>query len=249
MSKKYQYKPSWIYKTGSKYKILTEEYQDIFKSYVLNEDIKEKEKLFFGIKEISIYISDSFFYIVEENYDQKTNQEKVISAIFFKMSKIYGSSNNFKEEIKDKIEDLAELAVLYSLGMEKSTRDFVWNPLGKIAKERKSDIKNVIQKDLSEVVFFTNFIRHCLEVVFKSLVYDLMKEYSEMVNMSFNMKDIFIEEEIKTANELIELSNVSWLMPIEIIEKVKIYLDEGEKKHLKEIQPYLELMYSELKGK
>lgn len=245
MSKKYQYKPSWICKTGSKYKLLTEEYQDIFKEYILKKD--KNEKLFFGIKEISTYIANSFFYIIEENYDQKTNQEKVISAIYFKMSKIYGSSNNFKEEIKNRVEDLAELAVLYSLGMERSTRDFMWNPLGRIAKEKKSDIKNVIQKDLSEVVFFTNFIRHCLDIVFKSLIYDLMKEYSEMVNMSFSMKDMFIEEEIKSASELIELSNISWSIPVEIKEKIRIYLDEGEKKHLKEIQPYLELIYSEFK--
>jgi len=233
----YDYIPSYIFKTGSKYKQLTEAYQDIFKKYIQKEkelSEKERELLFIGIKHVATYIKNGFFYSVKQNYDSKTNQDKVITAIYFRMIKITEGELNFRNKYDTTIFDLAETSIFLSLGMEtyKKRDSFKWN---------------------IDSGFYKNFLKHSSEVVFKSLIYDYMKELSEIANeakQDINKESIEAVDitELSTEN-ILNKSGIEWAIPTEIKDKIKEYLNYGELKHLKEITPYLEKIYAELKKK
>lgn len=238
----YNYVPSYIFKTGSKYSQLTEEYQGIFKRYIKDKNSlndKEYELLFLGIKHIAEYIYYGFFYSVKENYDSKTNQEKVISAIYYRLSKFYGSEDLVKSKFKEQLFDLAESSLFYSMGMEKFKKrsSFFW-------KEEES--------------FHKNIIKHSSEVVFKSLVFDFMKEQAQIMDSASSSNEDLSHNphsnssaipSVLSGEEMIEKSGLEKFMPKEIKIKIIEYLDEGEDKYLKDIQSYLEKIYSSLRKK
>jgi len=167
----YVYKPSYIYKSGERYKYLTEKYEYVFKDFL---DKKEYDKLIFfeGLEEYKKYIESSFYFGVNQNYDSKTPQEKIVYAIFFRYSKVIGSQSQFINEIKQDISDLSENAMLYSLGIDKyKKRNFLWDreiPL----------LKHTVKK-----VFFV-----LLQDFFKKKELEL--NYENEINSIFTKKDI-----------------------------------------------------------
>jgi len=237
MSNIYQYTPSYIFKTGSKYRQLTEEFQDIFVEYMNNNSIisneSKKNKIFSGIKNLTIYITNGFFYSVKKDYDTKSNQEKIISAIYDRISKIYGGEEVFKSRYYQNIYDLAESSIFYSLGMEKyKKRDsFLWNPEGS---------------------FFKNFIKHTSEVPFKSAIHDFMKELSLIANESLINQDMSFTEDLDvselTSKEIIEFSGIEKIIPRETKKKIIEYLS-GDIEKTEDIKKYLELIYGNLSKK
>lgn len=223
---KYTYLPSYIFKTGSKYKQLTDSYENIFKLYL--KDNTKKNGLFEGIGHIAKYISDGFFFSVRENYDSKTNQDKIISAIYYRLSKIYKSESDFKYNIENRIYDIAEESIFYALGIDvyKNRHSYLW----------------------TEDSFYKNFIKHVSEVVFQSLVFDFLQLTIESFEQ-ISIIEEYSEDELNrniSSEELIDNSGISWSITPEIRSMIIEYLDHGDEKNMKLIQKYLILMYSSL---
>jgi len=173
----YKYNPSFLYRDSSKYKTLTEKYEENFKNYIQKKTY-DKELLYEGIKNISEYVFSSFLYGVNEKYDNKTPQEKVIYAIFFRYSSYLGSRDLCLNLIKDNLFDLAENSLFYALGMDSyKKRTFVWG-------------------------FKKTFIRHCINNVYVVLLEDYFKSIELNLNSqehcTYNTNNI--EELINTKN-------------------------------------------------
>lgn len=236
MQNKYTYIPSFIFKTGSKYKQLTDSYQHIFEKYVAKEKLSEEEnKLFFiGIKHCVEYIVAGFFYSVKENFDSKSNQEKIISSIYNRMVKVYEGDIQLKEKIKNNLTDLAENAIFFSLGIDSyKKRNYIWSPNS----------------------YYKNIIKHASEVVFKSLVFDYLQEQSSMLNLSkVVLSEEYVNDEVNekfnlTVEDMIKESGLEDFLSEETKEKLIIYLTEGEEKYHKELESTLKYMYEQLKEK
>ena len=156
----FNYKPSYIYSHGSKYKDLTNEYEDLFLDFIING--KKTDNFYYGIKEISKYIESSFYYGINQKYDTKTPQEKVIYAIYYRYVKYIGNERAALSIIKDKISDEAENSVFYSLGIETyKKRNFKYNS--------------------------GNFIKHTIKNVFIVLLLNIFKSFEYEMNIGFNM--------------------------------------------------------------
>lgn len=234
----YNYIPSYIFKTGSKYKQLTDSYQEIFEKYSEDNkslDSKEKELFFLGIKHCSEYLLAGFFYSVKEDFDSKTNQEKIISAIYYRLTKLYGTESELRDKITETLLDLAESSFYYSLGVDnyKNRSSFIWD-------KKNSKFKNII--------------KHTSEVVFKSLVFDFMKEKSEIINLTSESNELNIDQkDIEpisselSGEQMILKSGLKRNIPPEIQTKICLYLDENEDKYEPEIKKYLEVIYKKLK--
>jgi hypothetical protein len=228
---KYTYIPSYTFKTGSKYKQLTEEYNELLK------DIKEgkitpkkNEKFFIGMKHISDYIYNGFFYNVSQNYDSKSNFEKVITSMYLRLKKFYGI--NFENKFHKQIFDLAEISIFYSLGIEKykNKKSFTW-------EKNKNG-------------FYENFIKHTSDKVFRVLIYDFFKKEISCLNIDTNnLLLIENKEEELSSTELIELSGYSDFIPEDIKSKIISYLESDTKENIKEIEEYLKLIFEALKDK
>lgn len=219
---KYTYLPSYIFKTGSKYKQLTDEYENIFREYI--KDNSKKDGLFIGISHVSDYIAEGFFFSVRENYDSKSNQEKIISAIYYRLTKIF-KNDNFQEKLRERIFDLAEEAIFYALGIEfyKNRESYLW----------------------TEDSFYKNFIKHVSEVVFKSLSHDYLQILMESINDKSNIEEI-VDDYSFSAEDLLKESGIEWSIPTEIKEMILDYLRYGDDTNMKLIHKYLILIYASL---
>lgn len=236
MNNKYSYIPSYMFKTGSKYKQLTDSYQDIFVKYAKKEKltVEENKLLFIGITHCVEYILAGFFYSVKENFDSKSNQEKIISSIYNRLVKVYAGDIQLKDRIKGQLADLAENAFFYSLGIDfYKKRNYIW----------------------SQESYYKNIIKHASEVVFKSLVFDYLQEQSSVLNLSkVVLSEEYVNEENSekfnlTAEDMIRESGLENFLPIETKEKLIIYLTEGEESYYKELESTLKFMYEKLKEK
>ncbi len=236
MNNKYTYIPSFIFKTGSKYQQLTNLYQPIFEKYISKETLTEEEnKLFFlGIKHCVDYIVAGFFYSVKENFDSKTNQEKIISSIYNRLIKVYEGDIQLQDRIKNQLTDLAENSLFYTLGIEfYKKRNYIWSINSK----------------------YKNIIKHASEVVFKSLVFDYLKEQSSVLNLSkVILSEEYVTEEVNekfnlTVEDMIRESDLDKFLSRETKEKLIIYLTEGEETYHKELESTLKFMYQKLKAK
>lgn len=236
MNNKYTYIPSYIFKTGSKYQQLTNTYQPIFEKYISKEalSIEENKNFFIGIKHCVDYIIAGFFYSVKENFDSKSNQEKIISSIYNRLVKVYEGDIQLKDKIKTHLIDLAENALFYTLGIESyKKRNYIW----------------------SKNSYYKNIIKHASEVVFKSLVFDYLQEQSSMLNLSkVVLSEEYITEEVNekfnlTVEDMIKESGLENFLPRETKEKLIIYLTEGEESYYKELESTLKYMYQKLKEK
>jgi hypothetical protein len=219
---KYTYLPSYIFKTGSKYKQLTDEYEDIFREYI--KDNTKKDGLFFGVAHVAEYIAEGFFFSVKENYDSKTNQEKIISAIYYRLTKIF-KDGNFQEKLRERIFDLAEESIFYALGIDsyKNRESYLW----------------------TDDSFYKNFIKHVSEVVFKSLSHDYLQTLMESIDNNSHEEDV-IEDYSSSAEDLLKESGIEWSIPAEIREMIIDYLKYGDDSNMKLIQKYLVLIYASL---
>lgn len=227
---KYSYIPSYRFKTGSKYKQLTDEYQNLFKEIKEEKiDIKNNKNFFIGVKHISDYIYQGFFYNVKQNYDSKTNLDKIITSMYSRLKSFYGTEESFNEKYSKQIYDIAENSIFYSLGIEKykKRKSFIWTK------------KNG---------YYENFIKHTSEKVFKTLIFLFLK--TEISNLEIELENTITENnEELSAIELIKLSDLSEFIPEEIKEKIINYLENEDDKNIKQIQPYLDKIYEVLKEK
>ena len=231
-SRYYKYKPSYIVKEGSRYAHLNKTYHKLFEKYIaskgkLTED--ENLTLWNGILELSNYVVNSFYFLIFNDYSSKTNRDRVISAMYYRLSKAFGD-DYIEGNLKESISSLAENSVLMSLGMMQYKKNlaFKWSSSSK----------------------FPSIIKHTIEVVFKALVFDYLSQEVESVNASVDLYDIEAGEyttEDKTAEELVELSGVT--IPSIIKGLVIEFLDGGElsEKEMKNISPYLDLIGKNLR--
>ncbi len=233
---KYSYVPSFMFKTGSKYKQLTDSYQHIFEKFALKEtlSIEENKLLFIGISHCVEYILAGFFYSVKENFDSKSNQEKIITSIYNRLIKVYEGDIQLKDRIRGQLADLAENSFFYTLGIDSyKKRSYAW----------------------SKDCHYQNIIKHASEVVFKSLVFDYLQEQSSVLNLSkVVLSEEYVNEENNekfnlTAEDMIRESGLEDFLPIETKEKLIIYLTEGEESYHKELESTLKYMYDKLKEK
>jgi len=219
MKKKYlySYNPSYIYDKNSQYKILTERYDNCFKSF-LNKESYNKELFFEAINDMKLYINSSFYFGIYQKYDNKTPIEKIIYAIFYRYSKIIGSIELAKAQIEYQILDLAENSIYYSLGIESyKKRNFKWN------NEK-------------------TFLKHTINSVFFVLLLEFFRKKEYEFNFEFN-NDI----QKNNYNNVIELLNKNKFIPRSIKDKLKLYLEcdiEYSDLNSKDIK-YLEKIYED----
>jgi hypothetical protein len=231
---KYSFVPSIHSVSGAKYAYLIKEYHAIFEKVILvgQKELSDKEKieLWNGIIQVSEYIACGFNYIVKTNYDKKTPKSKAVTAMFFRLCAIFGSSEYY-EKIESVISDLAQNAVLYSLGMDsyKNNKAFVW----------KKDKTNG----------FSTIVKHATEVVFMQLCYDFLSTEIQAIDAISESPEDFIEigvQDSLSAEEMIEKAGLTNRIPSSIEKAVIDYLDHGETENMKAIQPYLDVIYKRL---
>jgi len=237
LKSKYSFIPSFTEGTGSKYKFLTETYQDIIKQFIHAKQIESEEifkseddsALFYiGIEEIQNYIFNGFFYMIRDK-SKKDNLTIIISSIYYRFTKVYGSEDNARNEIESDIRDIAERSIFYALGIDTyKNRSFRW-----IFEESEK-----------------TFIKHSFDNVFKTLVFDYMKTKSELLTQSNIVEDLDIFEdcvELK-AEEIIEKSGLKNLIPGHIQEEIIDYLNGVNLKldRMDEINKYLVKIYERL---
>jgi hypothetical protein len=215
---KYSYVPSYIYSYGSKYRQLTDEYDHVFKRYI---STGEKTDLFVAVTHISRYIAGGFFFAVKNNYDSKNAQEKIISAMYGRLKSLYGGGNNFDDEIKEKIYEIAENSVYYALGIDeyKNRKSYLW----------------------SKESAYENFLKHVNSVVFVSLVHDHLKSILEAFTEEYNLSTEY--EDTESAEDILENSNISWGISPEIKTMILDYLRDGDLDNINIIQSYLQMIY------
>lgn len=109
---------TYVSKTGSKYKALTDAYQETLRK-------KTKDEVFYyAIKDISLYIANSFEYSLYQK--NKSQIEKISHAIFFRYCKFLGISINVSE-IEEELLSISERSIYLALGLESyNNRDFIW---------------------------------------------------------------------------------------------------------------------------
>jgi len=115
-----------------KYINLWNKYKDVF--------IKKNTKniMFFeGLYEIGEYIESSFYFLVNSNYKDRNNIEKIIIAIYCKVK--------HDDFIKTEIKDLAEKSLLMSLGLEEGLKSYIWD---------------------KDSINYSNLIKHTIKKVF-----------------------------------------------------------------------------------
>ena len=233
-SGKYSFVPSIHSVPGTKYSYLIKEYHAIFEKVILvgQKELSEKEKirLWNGIIQTSEYISYGFNYIVKTNYDKKTPKSKAVTAMFCRLCAIFGSSEYY-DKIEATISDLAQNAVLYSLGMDsyKNNKAFIWN------KEKPNG--------------FSTIVKHATEVVFTQLCFDFFSSEIQAIDAISESPEDFIEigiQESLSAEEMIQKAGLAGRIPSSIEKAVINYLDQGEAEDIKAIKPYLDVIYKRL---
>lgn len=231
----YTFKPTFTSYTGSKYRFLTEHYEPLVKKFVRGKlngdknifDSEEESTLFYlGIEEIEGYIYNGFFYFVKSD-SGKDNVAKIISSIYYRLTKFFGSEENARDEVKGDILDLAKDSVFYALGIDRfNNRNFVWD------------------YDQTE----RTFIKHTFDNVFKVIVLEYMKTKAELLDIGLTIE---VEEDISNtgdslnAEDILKKSGLDHLIPVHVKEDILEYLNgqnfEGERMEM--IKKYLEKVY------
>lgn len=230
----YSYIPSVHTAKSSKYSSLIKEYNSIFEKTILkgqkelNPD--EKNTLWEGIVEVSNYISSSFNYIIQTNYDKKSPKAKAVTAMFLRLGTMFGSVEYFYK-IQPTLSDLAQNSVLYSLGLDtyKNNKAFIWN------KEKPNA--------------YTTLIKHATEVVFIQLCYDFLSTEIQAIEAITESPEDFIEigvQDSLSALEMIEKAGLYKKIPRNIEQALIDYLENGESENMDAILPYLNVIYKKL---
>jgi len=224
---------SYLAKNAKTFNNLTINYQELFLKVKKNglDILSEKEKILFfqGISDISEYISKSFEYTVFQNYDLKPNTEKILSAIFFRLSSFLGNKNEAINTFKEDIKDISENSIYLSLGLEKyKKRNYLWN------------------EDCEK---YNNFIKHTITKVFNNLLLDFFKEKESKLNKLSTQEDLYTNENLldSSAQDLIEKIEIKIPKNIEI--KILNYLngDINLKDLTEHEKKFLNLIYNKIK--
>lgn len=205
---KYKFKKSYISNSGTKLYSLTIEYQNIFKKVLNNgiHNLNEKEKIIFfkGLSELSKYISNSLKYNVFNEYDNKPMHEKILIAIFYRISKFIGSSEEAFNLFQNDFSLIAENSIYLSLGIDKkNNRNYLWDP---------NDLK------------YNNFIKHTITKVFNPLVLEFLQSKEYKLNNIENREIVYNDEDFCDISVEDLLKNIKIRIPKERLEKIKKYL-------------------------
>lgn len=221
--KKYNYIPSYEKKTSSKIEYLNQTYEFLFLKYIKDKkslNNEEKEKLYEGINNISLYIIRGLFYQILENYNSKTPIEKKLEALYNVAKKQYNDNRLFESYLEEELKIMAEDTIYESIGMIE----------GKIFKKEKEN-SNFISYLKKQLFYkFLNFLEKRINN-FKNCVLDL--ERLELSCLDKLEKEEFI-------SDLIEDSNLSNCLNKDILEKIKESLINESFE--KDIIPYIEFL-------
>lgn len=200
--KQYKYKPSFEIKTTSKIKSLKDKYEDIFLRYINDKNSLNKEeieKLYSGIKEISLYIKTGMFYQLLEYYSSKTALSRKIEVLFYKAKQQYNGKEEFQDFIEEEILILAEDAIYEGLGLSEGIKF------------------NKTEENSNMILFFKNKL-------FYKLLNFLENRVSNFQNLSFFLlnedeEDLLEKEDF--INKLIKDSNLEAAINPDIILRLK----------------------------
>ena len=118
--KKYNYTPSFEFKTTSRIKHLKNTYEELILKYINNKNDLSKEEentLFIGIQEIATYIKNGILYQLLEDYQSKSSLSKKVEVLFYKAKQQYNGIDEFQRFIEDELFTLAEDAIFESIGL------------------------------------------------------------------------------------------------------------------------------------
>ncbi|MFL1706635.1 hypothetical protein ACHJH3_06465 [Campylobacter sp. MOP7] len=226
MSNGYNYIPSYVFKEGSKYQQLISSYQPLFELYIKNKERFDKaksEELWQGIYHCAEYVLGSFNFMIYNSYDTKTSQDKISTAMYNRLVAVHG--NDYINTIQPQLVELAEKAIFYSLGMDvyKNNKRFLWQSSSK----------------------YRTLLKHAIEVVFKSLIFDFLKTQTVVLD-TYDLNDFcYCDEDadVLSGIDIIRSSGLEKQIPKCILQKLLDFLDNGDTTHQDELMPYLQEIY------
>jgi len=224
---KRDFKKPFLVSSGSKFNELTINFQNILLKVKLlgieNLTKEENEHFFQAVAKISKYISKSFEYTIMSNYKPKQQNEIIMAAIFYRYSKLIGSTKEAFNQMNQEMFEMAENSIFLAIGLDNyKARNYIWDP---------------------EDLIYSNFIKHTITKVFNSLLMDNLRLKEFKLN-SINKNSTEKEDENFLSTEDI-LNSINFKIPIDIKIKIEKYL-EGEI-DLSELSKneitYIELIY------
>lgn len=164
---------TYVSKTGSKYKALTDAYQETLRNKIRNEIF------YYAIKDITTYIFNSFEYSLY--LKNKSQLEKISHAIFFRYCKFLGVPID-TSEIREDLLSLSERSIYLALGLETyNERNFVWT--------EGSFINHTIKKVFNVLVLEFMREKEALMNLNLQLDYELQDDLLEGMSMPDDIKN------------------------------------------------------------
>jgi len=231
MGSYYSYLPSYVFQEGSRYQQLNQTYQRLFEKFLIDENSltkAENEKFWQGIFHCAEYVFGSFRFMIYNNYDTKTAQDKISTAIFYRLCGCYG--DDYEAELEGPLRELSEKAMFCSLNMEQhgNNKRFVWHSSSK----------------------YRTLLKHAIEVVFKSLVFEYLKTQVIALDQRIELDDLNEydagQNDHLSGMDIIKQAGIEKQIPAQMLAKLLDFLDNGETKDEAILMPYLKIIYQKL---